>query len=163
MAYIQYILERTNEFVTGVQQLDIMEKSDLSLVEEFKIFRYKHFIKEQIMEVNQKSNKNIDVSLFMRYESSFQVFQQNISKSAEKHIIFWGLLEEDRPEMCKFTECGMKIGVENERIEKGWERLQEMFPNDPKALKLYGNFLIQVLNDQIRGGFLLNKYIYIYI
>ncbi len=45
----------------------------------------------------------------------------------------------------------------NEVISKNWIRMQAIYPNSPKALKIYASFLLEILNDREAGNELLQK------
>jgi hypothetical protein len=70
---------------------------------------------------------------------------------------FWSLLQEDLPDLGKLNEIGQKINSSIASIEDVWKQMQRFSMNLPKALRLYGKFLIEVLHDKDLGEELLEK------
>ena len=49
----------------------------------------------------------------------------------------------------------MDINSSNKNIEIHWKNMSDIKPNDPKAFKMYGEYVKNVLNDVDRGNELL--------
>lgn len=55
-------------------------------------------------------------------------------------------------------ELGKKIVFFNSTLEENWKRWEKLNENMPKSLRLFGRFLIQILDDREKGEFLINAY-----
>lgn len=70
---------------------------------------------------------------------------------------FWSQLSEDNPDLGKLNEIGVKINFSVQQVEEQWNRLKKMSSNMPKATRLYGKYIIEVINDKSTGEELLER------
>jgi hypothetical protein len=49
--------------------------------------------------------------------------------------------------MGELNKCGEEINKEVVNVERFWEQLQKLNPNQPDVMKSYARYLSQVLND----------------
>ncbi len=61
------------------------------------------------------------------------------------HMDFWSQLQEDNPDLGKMNNIGAKINAAIISVEELWNKMQKMTQNLPKAMRLYGKFIIEVL------------------
>ncbi len=54
-------------------------------------------------------------------------------------------------------DLGIRIDEQIKMVEYHWDKMQQIYPNTPKAIKLYAMFLIEVVNDKEAGNELLLK------
>ena len=73
------------------------------------------------------------------------------------HMEFWSQLSEDNPDLNKLNDFGVKIHNSVTSVEDHWAKLQKISPNMPKAMKLYGKFLMEIINDKEAGEEFLEK------
>lgn len=59
--------------------------------------------------------------------------------------------------MGKLNDIGSKINLAIQQVEELWNKMQKMTQNLPKAMRLYGKFIIEVLQDKEFGEDLLDK------
>lgn len=52
-------------------------------------------------------------------------------------------------------DLGIRIDYQLKLVEYHWDKMQQIYPNTPKAVKLYAMFLIEVVNDKETGNELL--------
>ena len=125
--------------------------------EQFLIFRYQKMLEDYGDNLGEGNSGGMDVVSKFAYESSLRQLQQHIERSAVLHLDFWNCLREDRPDITKLNECGSKINNSIMMVEQYWGQLQKLNSNNPKALKLYANFLIEILNDKEGGQDLMTR------
>ena len=53
--------------------------------------------------------------------------------------------------MAKLNDIGSKINISVAQVDEHWNKLQKISANMPKAIRLYGRFLIEIINDK-EGG-----------
>jgi len=70
---------------------------------------------------------------------------------------FWSQLSEDNPDLGKLNEIGSKINSSVHNVEEHWNKLQKINQHNTKAMRLYGKFLIEIINDKEAGDGLLEK------
>ena len=52
----------------------------------------------------------------------------------------------------------MKITSTDFYLEEHWVKMQKISSNIPKALRIYGKYLIEIMNDKDRGEDLIERY-----
>ena len=72
-----------------------------------------------------------------------------------EHMQFWSQLTEDQPDLDKLHEFGKKINVSLGQIEDTWQSILKNQTNLTKPLKLYGQFLMMIINNKEKGEELL--------
>lgn len=70
---------------------------------------------------------------------------------------FWNYLKDDRPDLGKLGDCGTRINTSIVNVEQIWAELQKLNANVPKAMKLYGRYLLEILHDKESGNELLQR------
>lgn len=73
------------------------------------------------------------------------------------HMEFWSQLSEDNPDLGKLNEIGIKINQSVSMVDEIWNKVKKMSSNLPKASRLYGKYLIEVINDKDAGEDLLKR------
>jgi hypothetical protein len=68
---------------------------------------------------------------------------------------FWNQLKNDRPDLSKLGDFGSKINSSIGNVEALWSELMKLNSNAPKALKIYGRYQIEILQDKETGQELL--------
>lgn len=84
-------------------------------------------------------------------------FQNKIERATLMHMDFWSQLQEDNPDLGKLNMIGAKINFSIQQVEEHWGKMQKMTHNLPKAMRLYGKFIIDILQDKEYGEKLLDK------
>jgi hypothetical protein len=64
---------------------------------------------------------------------------------------FWNHLKDDRPDLRKLGDCGSRINNSINLVEQLWTELMKMNLNIPKAMKLYGRYQMEILQDRESG------------
>lgn len=148
--------ERLKNKNQALQQLSIAEKFSPPLDLRFVIFRYRKIISEE-EESKTYVGETLDLVSGIAYESHYKQCFFNIEKSTQIYMDFWELLlnTNTTPDINKLNELGLKINTTHNSIEVHWKSMQSLKPNDPKALKLYSGWLLNVLNDKLKGNELL--------
>ena len=73
------------------------------------------------------------------------------------HMDFWSQLQEDNPDLGKLSEIGSKIDYYLAQVEEQWGRMQRNTLSLPKAMRTYGKFVIEVLQDKDYGESILEE------
>ena len=84
--------------------------------------------------------------------NSPKIVKSGIQKAANLYIDFWGLLinpnQDNQDDLTKLNEHGSKINVIVEEITNHFEKMQKLRHNDQEAIRLYAEFLNDILNDK---------------
>ena len=101
--------------------------------------------------------KGIDVNIIVYFQTKFVEFQLSIGKSVNLHLDFWKELLEISPDIQKLHLLGNKITKNVENTTEKFKKLSDINPNHIKFLTIYGNFLKDIVNDDIEGQKILEK------
>ena len=92
--------------------------------------------------LNGRNFSELDVTIVITFESLYGKLNKEIEKSANDHIEFWSHFESLMMDLNVLHKLGLNIINSTKRINDIWRRLTRINSNYPKALHLYGNYLI---------------------
>ena len=94
----------------------------------------------------------LDVISEIEYESHFTLCKFNIIKVAGLYQEFWDQLGNSQSQdITKLNELGLQINATNLAIEIHWNSMQDLKPNNSKAVILYGEYVLNLLNNKEKG------------
>ena len=160
IAYAFFLLEKMQSKQQALQELSQAEQNKPPFDEQFIIFRYKKLIEDEIAESQQDGQGGLDVVSEVAFQNHLRQLQANIEKSALLHMEFWSQLSEDNPDLSKLNDSGSKINSSVHNVEEHWNKLLKINANNAKAMRLYGKYLIEIINDKESGDLLLEKYLF---
>jgi len=156
--YSFFLLEKMKNKQQALLELTNAEKYNPRFDEQFIIYRYKKIIEETSSELGDGEG-NLDVVSNIAYQNHFtqcikltKIVKSGIQKAANLYIDFWGLLinpnQDNQDDLTKLNEHGSKINVIVEEITNHFEKMQKLRHNDQEAIRLYAEFLNDILNDK---------------
>mmetsp|Transcript_18943 Transcript_18943/g.16338 ORF Transcript_18943/g.16338 Transcript_18943/m.16338 type:complete len:244 (+) Transcript_18943:1339-2070(+) len=157
IAYAFFLLDKMQSKQQALQELNNAESSKPPLDEEFIIYRYKKIIEDEIAESQNEGTGGLDVVSEIAFQNHLKSCQANIEKSALLHMEFWSQLSEENPDLGKLNDIGSKINSSIQNVEEHWNKLQKINQHNTRAIRLYGKFVIEILNDKETGEALLEK------
>lgn len=162
IAYAMFLYERKNDKALALQQLTFAEKYNPLFDEEFIIYRYTKMINDEnerlyhsngALAEQFEEEEELDVVSSIAYDSHFRLCVHNIKKSAELYINFWEkIIASSTQDLTLLNEMAMNINAANKNIEIHWKNMLDIKPNDPKAFKIYGGYVKNVLNNKEKGN-----------
>ena len=151
ISYALFLWDRFKNKNQSLQEFSIAAKYNPPFDEQFIIFRYKKIINEE-EESKHQSEEALDVVSGIAYESHYKQCHSNILKAANLYMDFWDqLTNQNTPDLSKLNDLGKKINTTNTSIEIHWRSMQAIKSNDPKAVKLYAGYIMDVLNNREKG------------
>ena len=156
ISYAAFLKDRLDEKATAISELAIADKTNPQLDEQFLIYRYRRMI-EETKEFNEEAEGGMDVASMLAYENYLQQLKEVIDQSAYLHMEFWMELLEAEPDLRKMDTTGVKINSTILIVQEKWEKVQKINPNVPKALKLYSDYLIDILNNNEEASDIISK------
>jgi hypothetical protein len=108
-------------------------------------------------ELRNSELKGFDVMVMVNFQQNFVIFESSIYDAVEGHLDFWRGLLEENPDIQKLQVLGNRISKLTEACATQFKGLNEMNPNNIKCLEMYGNFLRDIVNDEIEGGRILER------
>lgn len=156
ITYSSFLLDHMGNKREAMRELNECSKLKPSLDQQFIIFRYKKLIGDSLLESGKESGGFEYISA-VNFDANFRKCKQNIERTALLHFEFWNHLQEDSPDLKRLSDLGTRIDQQLKIVEFHWDKMQQIYPNTPKAVKLYAMFLIEVVNDKEAGNELLQK------
>ncbi|KAJ3115121.1 hypothetical protein HK098_007048 [Nowakowskiella sp. JEL0407] len=98
-----------------------------------------------------------DVIDFIAYENHLKLARTNERKATSSIIQFWGELMRKRPNMVKLRKHGMIISHSVSAAKEHYTALIRLSPDTPTGYRLYGRFLMNVMNDNRNGRIVLQR------
>eukprot|EP01022_Parablepharisma_sp_SALTPOND_P033551 TRINITY_DN88_c0_g1_i1.p1 TRINITY_DN88_c0_g1~~TRINITY_DN88_c0_g1_i1.p1 ORF type:complete len:1755 (-),score=211.95 TRINITY_DN88_c0_g1_i1:16687-21951(-) len=164
ISYAIFLKEKLGNKNMAVSELFHAEKNGPPFDEQFVIYRYRKLMEEETTEVQGEGNPgsgaqsaNLDVVSIIAYDNHMRQCKEQIERAAYFHMEFWTELQQRRPDLAKLSKTGSKINTTIAEVEDHWTKLQKINPNNPKALRMYGDFLIEILNDREAGQELISR------
>ncbi|CAD8043447.1 unnamed protein product [Paramecium primaurelia] len=150
-----YLYEKMKQKQNALIELQAIEQLFPKFDEEFIIYRFKKLIEDELN--SNEGYGSFDIGNELQFQNNYKTLQRYIERSSLLHMDFWSLLQEDFPDLSKLNELGQKINNSIVQIEDLWKKMQKQSTNLTKALRLYGKFQIEVLQDKEQGEELLEK------
>ncbi|KAJ3380509.1 hypothetical protein HDU84_005771 [Entophlyctis sp. JEL0112] len=97
-----------------------------------------------------------DVIDFIAFEQNLKLAKENERKATVAGVKFWSELMKRNPSFFKLQSHGSEIAAAVSLAQTHFVTLIKLSPNNPTVFRLYGNFLIAVLNDKANGQDLLD-------
>ncbi|CAD8151019.1 unnamed protein product [Paramecium pentaurelia] len=148
--YMRQLQQAFNE-LTQAEQLSP------SFDEEFIILRKKFIIQEQLDSFQNENFGKVDVASEISFQNNYRQLLQYIEQTTLSQMEFWSILQEDFPDLAKVYLIGQKINKLLNLIDQLWIKIQKASSNISKAMRLYGQFINDVLQDEDYGEQLLKK------
>jgi len=160
-AYVQR--EKLNNKYKALFEIMIARDNKPSVEQEFAIYRYRSLIEEEIIDDDSKTSetKGIDVNIIVHFQNMFVAFQAALENAVELHLDFWRELLEANPGIYKLQSLGSMITHSVEEIGERYKKLNDINPNHIKMLQSYGQFLKNIVNDDVEGQRVLEKADYV--
>jgi len=156
-AYFQQ--DRAQNHFKALFELMRAEENRPNIQEEFSIFRHKNIIEKEMMETDIRNSnlRGADVNIIVHFQEKFVVFQNEIGKSVNMQLNFWRELEQATPNVQQLLLLGSKITVQAETVKDSYSQLCAINPNHIRTLKIYGNFLKDIMNDNFEAQRIIEK------
>ena len=146
LAHALFKIEYTHNHYSALQDIFECKKLPSTFIEEFLIFHYENIINDfqRMKEFSYEGS----IALSIEYERNLKMLEEKLNRVALLHSQLWSSLIEESPDYQKVRDTGFKALDLLYKIEAMWDKLQSIAPNVSKALKLYANFHLYVLNDK---------------
>lgn len=156
ITYSNFLLDHMGNKREAMRELNECSKLKPSVDMQFIIYRYKRLIGDSLIESGRESGGFEYISA-INYEANFKKCKYNIERTALLHFEFWNHLLEDSPDLRRLMDLGIRIDSQLKIVDSHWDRMQLIYPNLPKAIKMYALFMMEVVNDKESGNELLQK------
>lgn len=161
LSYGNFLYDKMKKRQKGLKEFENLQKYKPTFEEEFLIYKSRKLIEDEID--GESIDDGLDYVSTFAYKSCLTNFKSSIIKVSMYYIDFWSLLllyDEDTNQhenFEKMSEIGKKISKLVIDIKDNFEKMEKINKNEPDVLKLYALFLGEVLNDEKKSTFYMNK------
>lgn len=153
LSYAFFLQERMKNKNKALEQLILAQKGKPAFYEQFIIYRYTKLLRE----FQGENNDNSDIVSVIALQNHMGLLEEYMKLSANLHKEFWAELKEEQPELRKLNIIGSRISKAVNEARDNFSKMQKIKSDVPQALKVFGTFLVNVLNDKTKGQELLKQ------
>ena len=159
LAFSYYLFDSMKNTHAALLELNSCLKKKPSLKDQFTIFRYKKLIENFIIEESSKAkDMYAQLTNVVEFETLLTECQKAIEKVCNMQMEFWSQVTNQLPDLNILHDIGKKLYEGNQLVEDIWTKLCKINSNYPKALNLYGNYMIEIRNHTQLGYEMIEKY-----
>ena len=162
LSYAIFLYKRLNKKQKGTNEILLLNKYTTNLEDSFLIYRAQRFIEEE-NEGRSDSESSSKIVNSVTYKAILNNIKVLIGKITNYYIDFWTILaisDESKSEnFQKMSRIGTKISKFNEDLVSDFERLERVNLFDQDTIKLYSQYLSEILNNHTLANTYNNKLI----
>ena len=129
-----------------------------SFPQQFSIFHYKDSVETEILKnSNNEKTPFYHLTSVIQYENLLAQCKNEIEKVTQVQIEFWIELLSQLPNLNELYDMASKIYENSREAAQYWDNLNAINPNNSKANKLYGTYLIEIKKNIKFGEELLER------
>ncbi|OMJ80531.1 hypothetical protein SteCoe_19171 [Stentor coeruleus] len=107
--------------------------------------------------IDDFSNNYLEDVDFVKFRQIYEQATKQDKKTCQLQFEFWKELSSEKPNVGNLEKIAYKLHDNLKKCKKALKKVTSQYPNNELALKLYGTFLLEVYNDNIKGNELLSK------
>ena len=162
LSYAIFLYKRMNKKQKGTNEILLLNKYTTNLEDSFLIYRAQRFIEEE-NEGRSDSESSSNLVNSVTYRAILNNIKNLIGKITNYYIDFWTILaisDETKSEnFQKMSRIGTKISKYNDDLVSDFERLERVNLFDQDTIKLYTQYLSEILNNHTLANTYNNKLI----
>ena len=160
LSYAIFLYKRLNNKQKGTNEILLLNRYSTNLEDSFLIYRAQRFIEEE-NEGHSDIESNSKIVNSSTYKAILNNIKVLIGKITNHYIDFWTILaisDESKSEnFQKMSRIGTKISKFNEDLISDFERLERVNLFDQDTIKLYSQYLSEILNNHSLANTYNNK------
>ena len=155
LSYAIFLYKRLNKKQKGTNEILLLNRYTTNLEDAFLIYRAQRYIEEE-NEGHSDSETNSKIVNSITYKAILNNIKSLIGKITTNYIDFWTILaisDETKSEnFLKMSRIGTKISKLNEDLISDIERLERVNLYDQDIIKLYTQYLSEIVNNQTKAN-----------
>ena len=155
LSYAIFLYKRLNKKQKGTNEILLLNRYTTNLEDAFLIYRAQRFIEEE-NEGHSDSQSNSKIVNSVTYKAILNNIKSLIARITTSYIDFWTILaisDETKSEnFLKMSRIGTRISKLNEDLESDFERLERVNLYDQDIIKLYTQYLSDILNNPTQAN-----------
>ena len=157
LSYCVFLSDRLKNLNIIKVQLIELKNYKLTIAQQFFVYRLNRLIKKEFL-YQEEDQLNLHVSSIMLFNETFKKFKLNLISIGYMYIDFWNNFVQEEVNIQKIKHIGYKINELIKDTYNKWNILQILNAKDNESCRLYGLFLINILNEEKEGLKYLNKF-----
>ena len=162
LSYAIFLYKRLNKKQKGTNEILLLNRYTTNLEDSFLIYRAQRFIEEE-NEGRSDKESNSKIVNSVTYKAILNNIKVLIGRITNYYIDFWTILaisDESKSEnFQKMSRIGTKISKFNDDLTSDFERLERVNLFDQDTIKLYSQYLSEILNNHALANTYNNKLI----
>ena len=102
-------------------------------------------------------SRGIDVNSIVHFQETYLSLQSEIGKAVNLQLDYWRDLEQTNPNVQKLLYLGSRITVQADLVREAYSKCYNINSNNIRMLKMYRNFLKDIMNDNFEAQRVLEK------
>ena len=155
LSYAIFLYKRLNKKQKGTNEILLLNRYTTNLEDSFLIYRAQRYIEEE-NEGHSDSETNSKIVNSITYKAILNNIKSLIGKITTSYIDFWTILaisDETKSEnFLKMSRIGTRISKLNEDLISDMERLERVNLYDQDIIKLYTQYLTEIVNNQAKAN-----------
>ena len=155
LSYAIFLYKRLNKKQKGTNEILLLNRYTTNLEDAFLIYRAQRYIEEE-NEGHSDSQSNSKIVNSVTYKAILNNIKSLIARITTSYIDFWTILaisDETKSEnFLKMSRIGTRISKLNEDLESDFERLERVNLYDQDIIKLYTQYLSEILNNPTQAN-----------
>ena len=155
LSYAIFLYKRLNKKQKGTNEILLLNRYTTNLEDAFLIYRAQRYIEEE-NEGHSDSQSNSKIVNSVTYKAILNNIKSLIARITTSYIDFWTILaisDETKSEnFLKMSRIGTRISKLNEDLESDFERLERVNLYDQDIIKLYTQYLSDILNNPTQAN-----------
>ena len=150
LSYALFLFQKLNKKQQGTNEILLLNKYSTSFEDSFLVFRAQKLIENE--NIGNSINGIIKTINPILYKGILKNMKEIMGNITMKYIDFWSILAKNDKikydNFKKMNEIGNKITLLNEELINQIAKLERANLYDQDTIKLYSQYLVEVLNDQ---------------
>ncbi len=156
IAYSEYLFGTVKSTHSALIELSLAKNMKPSLSEQFRIFVYSEFIIKAVAKTS-KDGLYSPLTSVIQYEELEGQCRKEMEKVSQLQIDFWNHINTSVPDLNVLHDTGTAINETNREVDRCWESLCAINADNPKAMLLYGNYMVELRKNLQKGEELIAK------
>lgn len=150
ISYSFFLIDKMKKINFAKMQLFTAYFYKPGFIEEFSLYRLSKLIEEYYLHCDDE-NVNLDIASSIIFNQYFITFKEIIQKIAIYYLDFWMTFIQDDITIKKIKKNGFRILSLITQLFNLFSKMQSIKPKDKESLQIYGDFLIDILNEKTLG------------
>ncbi|EGR29365.1 hypothetical protein IMG5_156920 [Ichthyophthirius multifiliis] len=149
--YAEFQYFKFNNYNLALQYLTISENSFLYLIDQFRIFRLRHFILKQNKKRNKKAYKSkLEIEKVIPIEIKIDEIKERIKYIISLNITFWQTLQKSKINLQECNKIALSVQIQIKELKKLWININNYLDYRKKWKFYFAWYILYILNKKVK-------------